>query len=79
MPIIGSCPYCNESHMINLPDEMNESIEVQLPIFQKAESDCCNRIIWIYYSRINPEVYTEEEFNEKYRVDEDKKEIIEII
>lgn len=77
MPIIGECPYCNKGHMIALPDEFESLIEIQLPIFQRTISDCCNKSIWIKYSRVNPEVLTEEKFLTKYNVNKETKEVFE--
>lgn len=65
--IIGECPYdeCQHSEMRIVPDK-------PLPIFSKEECRGCGRTVWVYYSRVDPAVYTEEGFNEEWDLGEDK-------
>ncbi len=67
---MGECPYdgCDDYRMRILPER-------QLPLFSKEECPGCKRTIWVYYSRVDPKVYTEAEFNEAFDVDESTKKI----
>jgi hypothetical protein len=67
--IFGECPYddCDEYLMIPIADHC--------PVFQKINCPKCGRIIWEYHSRIEPEAFTEKEFNEKYEIEEETKTI----
>ena len=67
--IFGECPYddCKES--------FTTGIAPQCPAFQKHVCEKCKRTIWTYHSRLDPHSYTEEGFNEKYKVDEETKHI----
>ena len=63
--IITDCPYedCNETDLISLyPGD--------LPKFQKRTCDKCGRRIWTIHSRLNPQSFTEQQFNELYILDE---------
>ena len=67
--IFGECPYndCNQSMMNHITNS--------LPTFQKLTCEKCGRVIWLYHSRIEPIAYTEEDFLEKYDLDEETKSI----
>jgi hypothetical protein len=68
--ITGDCPYddCDDFRMRLLPD-------VPLPKFSKEQCPACKRTIWVLYSRIDPEVYTESDFDRAWVVDEATKNI----
>lgn len=66
--IIGEYPCCDGDLWIYLPD-------IQLPVFEKEICPHCGKAVWHYLSRVEPISYTEEQFNEKYEVDEETKNI----
>lgn len=68
--ITGECPYddCDDFQMRLLPDK-------PLPLFSKEVCPGCKRTIWVLYSRIDPEVYTEEGFRKAFEVNEETKSI----
>ena len=61
--IIGECPYCGH-HMWNRCAD-------QTPVFEKINCEECGDIVWLLHSRIFPEAYTDEDFNNEYDVDEE--------
>lgn len=67
---MGECPYedCDDFQMRILPDK-------PLPLFSKEECPGCKRTIWVRYSRVDPEAYTEGDFNKAFEVDEATKQI----
>ena len=67
--IFGGCPYddCDEPMFNPICDNP--------PMFQKITCEKCGRVVWLYHSRIDPVVYTEKGFSEKYEVDEATKSI----
>ena len=66
--IIGDCPYegCDDTHWIAMGDMCG---------FSKQTCDACGKDYWLKHSRVLPEAFTLEEFNEKYVVDEENKSI----
>jgi hypothetical protein len=46
-----------------------------LPIFSKEVCPGCKRTIWVYYSRLDPNIYTEDGFAEEWEIDEKTKSI----
>jgi hypothetical protein len=70
--IMGECPYddCDDFQMRILP-------EVDLPKFSKETCPGCGRRIWVLYSRVDPMIFTETGFSERYTVDEETKHIAE--
>jgi hypothetical protein len=70
MSIIGDCPHddCRHTEWRLLPDK-------PLPLFSKETCKGCGRTLWVYYSRVDPKVYPEDAFNERFEVDEQKKSI----
>ena len=77
MSIIGECPHddCRHTEWRLLPENYEQPIDRPLPLFSKETCDGCKRTLWVYYSRIDPKVYTEEGFNEKFEVNEETKSI----
>ena len=67
---MGECPYegCDDHRIRILPDR-------PLPLFSKEECPGCKRTIWVYYSRVDPKVYTEADFAKEFDVDESTKNI----
>ena len=66
---MGSCPYpgCKGFIAIAMPD--------QTPAFSKTTCPDCERLIWLYHSRIDPKAYTEQSFHEEFEVNEETKHI----
>ena len=66
----GECPYadCDDYQLRLLPD-------VALPKFSKEKCPGCNRMIWLFYSRVEPQAFTPEEFEREYILDEDTKSV----
>jgi len=64
MPIMGDCPYegCDHHEWRELPD-------AALPVMSRETCDGCDRIVWVRYSRVDPEVWTEEGFLNNFDVD----------
>lgn len=62
---MGECPYegCDDFQMRILPDK-------PLPLFSKESCPGCGRVIWVYYSRVEPAAYTEDGFAKEFEVDE---------
>lgn len=66
--IIGGCPYCNSSmRWVGVPDSA--------PIWMKDTCEDCEKVVWRWLTRINPQAWKEEDFLEIYAVDEEKKNI----
>lgn len=64
----GECPYeCGETLLLYLP--------VYLPVFAKIECENCKGVIWYKLSRLDPCAYTEADFREAFKVNEETKEI----
>lgn len=63
MSIIGDCPHdaCGKSVWRLLP-------ETPLPKFSHEDCPECGQPVWVYYSRIDPKVYTEVQFASEYDV-----------
>lgn len=70
--IFGECPYndCDEPICIACAD--------RCPAYQRIVCKKCGRVFWEKHSRINPEAFTEEDFNKKYKIDEETREVKEI-
>lgn len=58
--IVGEYPCCDGSLLIALPEKT--------PVWMKEECPHCGKTVWHHLSRVNPESYTEEAFNEKYEL-----------
>lgn len=67
--IFGDCPYCGESVMIGVPEEL------PLPAFGKVDCDHCGKWFWERISRIDPCAYKQEDVV----VDEDTMKIISVM
>ncbi len=67
--IIGSCPYPDCNAPLFLP------IAGNCPQWEKHKCETCKRVIWTYHSRIDPVSYAEDDFLEKYDVNETIKQI----
>ena len=65
--IIGECPYEDCRKLMMNPYKSNT--------MQKIDCDGCGRQVWLQHSNLDPISYTDEEFLEKYKVDEDTKSI----
>ena len=67
--IMGDCPYadCDGVHMISCAEKC--------PAFSHETCDDCGRTYWILHSRLLPEAFTEEEFAERYQLDEATRQI----
>ena len=65
MSIIGECPHedCRHTAWRILPEET--------PVFAKETCEGCKRTLWVWYSRLDPRVYTEDGFNADFYVDEE--------
>lgn len=72
--IIGKCPYEDCDNMLMTAFS---HLDIRCPKFVKVECDKCNRMHWLYVSRVNPDRYTLEEFDKKFEVDEETKSISE--
>lgn len=70
MSVIGECPHedCGQTVWRILPDG-------PLPAFSHEECPECGKPVWMLYSRIDPVCFTEEQFAERYLVDEATKSI----
>ena len=70
MSMMGNCPYddCQHFEWRLLPDR-------DLPIFSKELCRGCGRTVWVYYSRVDPKVYTETDFDQEFDADEATKHI----
>ena len=68
--VIGSCVYddCNEPLMLLLPD-------VDLPVFAKHKCEGCGRDMWTKFSRVDPESWTPDGFNQAYSIDEETRQV----
>jgi len=62
---IGSCPHddCDDQRMRILPDK-------KLPLLSRETCPGCGRTIWVYYSRVDPKAYTQEQFEQEFVYDE---------
>ncbi len=69
---MGECPYedCDDFQMRALPDR-------QLPVMSKETCPGCGRTVWALYSRVDPQIFTEQEFAELYDVNEATKNVTE--
>jgi len=63
--IIGECPYCDAVMW-------NQCADVT-PAFEKVVCSECRETVWLYHSKLDPIAYTEEDFFDKFLVDEDTK------
>jgi hypothetical protein len=70
MPISGDYPCCNGSLWLTFDEE-----NLVTPAFQKENCPHCNAVVWHVLSHWEPCSYTEENFLEKYDVDEEKKQV----
>lgn len=61
--ILGSYPCCDGDLAFALP-------EGDLPKYGKEACPHCGATVWHRFSRLDPESFTEEQFLERYRVDE---------
>lgn len=61
--IIGNCPTCEALTMNAIADR-------PLPCFQKCTCEECGQVYWLYHSRLDPEAYTQAEFDEKWIIGE---------
>lgn len=70
MSMLGECPYddCEQFAWRILP--------ASTPCFGRDVCKGCGRILWVLYSRIDPQVFTEAEFLQKWRVDESTRTIL---
>lgn len=66
--IIGTYPCCGADLMIPLPD-------AQLPRFGKHECEECGESIWTWFTRLNPQSWTEREFEKVFEVNHESKSI----
>lgn len=66
MPIMGGCPYCNNSMAWVEPPP-------NAPMWCKEICEECGKTVWRWLTRINPQAWTEEGFLAQYEVDEEKK------
>lgn len=41
-----------------------------MPVFSKEKCPGCGRVIWVKYSRVDPEAFTEAGLAERYDIDE---------
>jgi len=63
--IFGPCPYCDEIVANAIPDET--------PVFGKTTCENCGKEYWLRYSRISPEAYTKEQFEDEYEINKETK------
>ena len=70
MPIMGDCPYegCDHHEWRELPD-------MSLPVVASEECEGCGRKVWVWYSRVDPKVWTDEGFRQEWDVDDATKRI----
>ncbi len=66
--IMGACPYCDAGMM-------NPIADLPLPKFQKLITECCGKTIWLRHSRVDPQAFTDEDFKNKFIVNEETREI----
>lgn len=66
---IGECPYDDCEHV------QWRVYEGDTPRVAKDSCESCGRIVWIWFSRIDPDAYTDEEFNERFEIDEEARHI----
>lgn len=61
--IFGECPYegCNFGHMVE--KQPGEG-------FSRHVCDGCGRVYWLRHSAFEPIAYTDEEFKDKFTIDE---------
>ena len=60
--IVGECPYeCGGGHCVPLSQPIS---------FTKHECETCGKTFWIKHSRIEPEAYTDEDFNKDFYIDD---------
>lgn len=67
--IFGECPYedCDEPFTTFMAE--------CTPVFEKIKCEKCGRFFMELHSRIQPEGFTMDDFNKKYEVNEETKEI----
>lgn len=70
MTIMGDCPYedCDEHQWRSEPD-------VPLPVIGWDNCEGCGRKVWVWYSRVDPKVWTDEGFRQEWNVDEATKQV----
>lgn len=68
MPIMGTYPCCGAVLMLELPD-------AQLPRFAPHNCDECGAKVWTWVTRLNPRSWTDEDFKERFEVDEENRTI----
>ncbi len=64
----GECPHCEQVVMRSLPD-------APLPAMSHESCPECGGEVWVYYSRVDPAVYTPEGFAEHFTVNHETKEV----
>lgn len=65
--IFGGCPYCDRAVVNYMPEES--------PRFAKHTCEHCGKEYWLLCSRVSSEAFTIEDFNKKYTVNEESKEV----
>jgi hypothetical protein len=69
--IMGKCGYddCTHFAIRAIPEGH------RLPLWSKEICDGCKRVVWVKYSRVDPIVYSEDDFNKEFEIDEATKQI----
>ena len=49
---------------------MNAIADRTLPCFQKCTCEVCGHFYWLYHSRLDPEAYTQAQFDEAWVIGE---------
>lgn len=65
--IFGGCPYCDAAQCNPYAGH---------PALQKIVCEDCGKTYWLKHSNWDPEAFTEEQFVERYEVDEETKSVI---
>lgn len=70
--IIGQCPYsdCDGSIWLGCDDW-------PMPSVYKHKCKVCDKVIWTNISRIDPKSWTEKDFIETHKIDEETKKVSE--
>ena len=65
--ITGGCPYCDATQMNPYAGH---------PALQKIVCEECHQTYWLKHSNFDPEAFTQEQFAERYEVDETTKSVV---
>lgn len=67
---IGPCPYdgCTGTFMYEVPEST--------PAYALLECETCRREVWYLFSRLSPEAWTREAFEEAHTINHETREIL---